>query len=51
MKRPTKEIRKDLYTASAYARKVGLTPQAIKKQMDNGDLNVVIVNGSKLVKI
>lgn len=47
----TKEIRKDLYTASAYARKVGLTPQAIKKKIDNGDLNVVVINGGKLVKI
>lgn len=46
-----KEIRTDLYTASAYARKVGVTPQAIKKKMDNGELNVVIVNGAKLIKI
>lgn len=51
MKQPKKEIRTDLYTASAYARKVGLTPQAIKKKMDNGDLNVVVINGAKLVKI
>lgn len=49
--KPKKEIRTDLYTASAYARKVGLTPQAIKKKMDNGELNVVIVNGAKLIKI
>lgn len=46
-----KEIRKDLYTASEYARKVGLTPQAIKKKMENGELKVLVVNGAKLVKI
>jgi len=47
----TKEIRKDLFTASEYARKVGLTPQAIKKKMDVGELKVVVINGAKLVKL
>ena len=46
-----KEIRKDLFTASEYARKVGLTPQAIKKKMDSGELKVVVINGAKLVKV
>jgi hypothetical protein len=46
----TKEIRKDLYTASEYARKIGLTPQAVKKKMDNGELKLVIINGAKLIK-
>lgn len=47
----TKEIRKDLYTASEYARKIGLTPQAVKKKMDNGELKLVIINGAKLIKL
>ena len=47
----TKEIRKDLYTASEYARKLGITPQAVKKKMDNGELNILIINGAKLIKI
>ena len=46
-----KEIRKDLYTASEYARKIGLTPQAIKKKMDNGELNILVINGAKLIKV
>ena len=46
-----KEIRKDLYTASEYARKLGITPQAVKKKMDNGELSVLIINGAKLIKI
>jgi len=46
-----KEIRKDLYTASEYARKIGITPQAVKKKMDNGELKIVEINGAKLIKI
>jgi len=46
-----KEIRKDLYTASEYARKIGITPQAVKKKMDNGELKIVVINGAKLIKI
>lgn len=46
-----KEIRKDLYTASEYARKIGVTPQAIKKKMDNGELNILVINGAKLIKL
>ena len=47
----TKEIRKDLYTASEYARKLGITPQAVKKKMDNGELKILVINGAKLIKI
>lgn len=47
----TKEIRKDLYTASEYARKLGISPQAVKKKMDNGELKILIINGAKLIKV
>ena len=46
-----KEIRKDIYTASEYARKLGISPQAVKKKMDNGELKILIINGAKLIKV
>lgn len=45
-----KEIRKDLYTQSAYAKKVKKTPSWINQQIKAGTLNVVYVNGGVLIK-
>lgn len=46
-----KEIRKDLYTQSEYAKKVGLSPARVSQLVKAGELNVVHVNGGVLIKV
>lgn len=45
-----KEIRKDLYTQTEYARKKGITQPRVSQMMKEGKLNVVFVNGTVLIK-
>ena len=45
-----KEIRKDLYTQTEYAKKTWYTKARINQMVKNGDLPTVHVNGTVLVK-
>lgn len=46
-----KEIRKDLYTQSEYARKLGVSPARVSQMVKAGELATVHVNGSILIKL
>jgi len=46
-----KEIRKDLYTQSEYAKLKGLTRARINQMVKAGELPTVTVNGGILIKI
>jgi len=46
-----KEIRKDLYTQTEYAKLVGLTKSRINQLIKAGELNILTVNGTVLIKI
>lgn len=46
-----KEIRKDLYTQSEYARKLGVSPARVSQMVKSGELSTVQINGSVLIKI
>ena len=46
-----KEIRKDLYTQSEYAKKIGLTRGRINQLVKSGDLKTVTINGATLIKV
>ena len=46
-----KEIRKDLYTQSEYAKKIGLTRGRVNQMVKAGALKTVTVNGATLIKI
>ena len=46
-----KEIRKDLYTQSEYAKKIGLTRGRVNQMVKAGELKTVTVNGATLIKI
>ena len=45
-----KEIRTDLYTQTAYAKKIGVSQPRVAQMMKAGDLNCVYVNGAVLIK-
>ncbi len=45
-----KEIRKDLYTQTEYAKKIGVSQPRVAQMMKAGELNVVFVNGAVLIK-
>lgn len=47
----TKEIRKDLYTQSEYAKKIGVTRARVNQMVKAGELKTVTVNGGVLIKI
>lgn len=46
-----KEIRKDLYTASEYAKKYGYSTTAVYKMIKELRVNTVLVNGATLIKV
>ena len=46
----TKEIRKDLYTQTEWAKKVGLSKARISQKIAQGDYDTVKVNGTILIK-
>ena len=46
-----KEIRKDLYTQSEYAKKIGVTRARVNQMVKSGELKIVSVNGGVLIKI
>ena len=41
--------RTKLITPSAYAKKHGITPAAVSKKMDVGNVNVVEIEGGRLI--
>ena len=41
--------RTKLITPSAYAKKHGISPAAVSKRMDTGNVNVVEINGGRLI--
>ena len=45
-----KEIRRDLYTQTEYAKKIGVSKQRVYKMIKDNMLKVVEVNGTVLVK-
>ena len=45
-----KEIRKDLYTQSEYARLMKLTRQRINQLIKEGKLDTITINGGVLIK-
>lgn len=47
----TYEELKDLYTQSDYARLVGESPQTIRYKVLNRLVNVVEINGAKLIRL
>lgn len=47
----TKEIRKDLYTQSEYAKKIGLSRGRVNQMVKAGELKTVTVNGATLIKV
>lgn len=47
----TKEIRKDLYTQSEYAKRIGVSRARVNQLVKSGELKTVTVNGGILIKI
>jgi hypothetical protein len=45
-----KEIRKDIYTQAAYAKRVGKTRAWVNQQVKAGNLKTLTINGTVLVK-
>jgi predicted transcriptional regulator len=45
-----KEIRKDLYTQSEYAKLLGVTRARVNQMIKSEQLNTVTVNGTILIK-
>ena len=41
--------RTKLITPSAYAKKLGISPAAVSKMMDTGRVNVVTIEGGRLI--
>lgn len=47
----TKEIRKDLFTQSEYAKKIGVSRARVNQMVKAGELKTVLVNGATLIKV
>lgn len=45
-----KEIRQDVYTQAAYAKKVGKTRAWVNQQIKAGNLKILRINGATLIK-
>ncbi len=45
------ETRQDLYTQSAYADLIGVSRQRVNKMVKDGDLKLVEVKGTILIKV
>ena len=45
-----REIRKDLYTQTEYAKKIGVSQPRVFQMMQAGELDVVYINGAVLIK-
>lgn len=45
-----KEIRKDLYTVSQYAKKLSISTTAVYKMIKEQRCNTVLINGATLIK-
>lgn len=47
----TKEIRKDIYTQSEYAKLIGITRARVNQMVKAGELKTLTVNGATLIKV
>jgi excisionase family DNA binding protein len=47
----TKEIRKDVYTQSEYAKYIGVTRARVNQMIKEGELKILKVNGATLIKV
>lgn len=47
----TKEIRRDLYTASEYAKLMSVSTTAVYKMIKQERVNTVKINGTTLIKL
>jgi len=47
----TKEIRKDLYTQSEYAKLIGVSRARVNQMIKENALKIVLVNGATLIKL
>jgi DNA-binding transcriptional regulator YdaS (Cro superfamily) len=47
----TKEIRKDLYTQSEYAKLIGVSRARVNQMIKENTLKIVLVNGATLIKL
>jgi hypothetical protein len=45
-----KEVRQDVYTQAAYAKKVGKTRAWVNQQIKAGNLKILRINGATLIK-
>jgi len=45
-----KELRKDLYTQSEWAKKIGLSKARINQLVKSGEIKTVTINGAVLIK-
>ncbi len=46
-----KEIRKDMYTQSEYAKKIGVNRSRVNQMVKAGELNTVTIIGAVLIKV
>jgi DNA-binding XRE family transcriptional regulator len=47
----TKEIRKDVYTQSEYAKYIGVTRARVNQMIKEGVVKTLTVNGATLIKV
>ena len=47
----TKEIRKDIYTQSEYAKYIGVTRARVNQMIKEGQLKTLTVHGATLIKV
>ena len=47
----TKEIRKDIYTQSEYAKLIGVTRARVNQMIKEGNIKTLKINGATLIKL
>lgn len=47
----TKEVRRDIYTQSEYAKLIGVTRARVNQMINEGSLKTLTVNGATLIKL
>ncbi len=47
----TKEIRRDIYTQSEYAKLIGVTRARVNQMIKEGNIKTLKINGATLVKV
>ena len=46
-----KELRRDLFTQTEYAKRIGVSPARVNQMVKEGKLSTVTINGAVLIKI